>query len=530
MNFALRKLSLTPSPVQRKVAPRNTTSVRRWINARKTVQAAAFLLFLGLFVASAQGVVRTNWINLFMRLDPLIGLTHILSSHILLASASLALIVVVLTILFGRAWCGWICPLGTVLDLFQPRHRNQMAAFNAPKDSGWRKLKHALLIAILVAAFFGNLTLLIFDPITILYRTLTTSLWPALDQAVTSIETSLISIPVLAAPITALDSWLRPTILPIEPVFNSAALLFAAIFAAILAMNLLAPRFWCRYLCPLGGLLGLISKPALFRRQVSPDCKGCALCERACPTGTIDPQRNFTSDPSECTMCLECLEACPRSSISFASTLKIAEWREYDPGRRQALVTFGLTLGGLTVLAVDSHLKQPDQHQIRPPGVIETEFLSRCIRCSACVRACPTHALQPALTANGLAGLWTPIVIPRLGYCDYSCNACGQVCPVQAIPPLDLQEKRGQVIGKAYIDQNRCIAWADHIDCIVCEEMCPLPQKAITLELARWQASDGSVSEVQLPQVNRQLCIGCGICEYKCPVNGDAAIRVFLPS
>lgn len=465
-----------------------------------------------------------------MRFDPLLGLTHILSSRTLLTSASLALIAVALTVLFGRAWCGWICPLGTILDLFQFKQKKQRVAFNSPKDGGWRNLKYTLLIAILIAAVFGNLTLLIFDPITVLYRTLTSSLWPALDQVVTAVETSLIGIPVLAGPITSLDAWLRPTFFPTEPVYSSAALVFAVIFAVLLALNLLAHRFWCRYLCPLGGLLGLLSKTALYRRRVDPDCKGCALCERACPTGTIDPQRNFASDPSECTMCLECLDACPRSSITFASELKIAEWREYDPGRRQALATFGLTLSGLAFLAVDSRLKQPDPHQIRPPGVVETEFLSQCVRCSACVRICPTHALQPALTASGLAGLWTPIVVPRLGYCDYSCNACGQVCPVQAIPPLALQEKRAQVIGKAYIDQNRCIAWADHIDCIVCEEMCPLPQKAITLQSAQWQGADGSITEVQLPQVNRQLCIGCGICEYKCPLTGEAAIRVFLPS
>jgi ferredoxin len=88
------------------------------------------------------------------------------------------------------------------------------------------------------------------------------------------------------------------------------------------------------------------------------------------------------------------------------------------------------------------------------------------------MRVCPTGALQPALSEAGLEGLWTPILLPRLGYCDFACNACGVVCPTQAIPLLSLEEKRQQVIGKAYIDENRCLAWADHIDCIVCEEMC----------------------------------------------------------
>jgi formate hydrogenlyase subunit 6/NADH:ubiquinone oxidoreductase subunit I len=129
----------------------------------------------------------------------------------------------------------------------------------------------------------------------------------------------------------------------------------------------------------------------------------------------------------------------------------------------------------------------------------------------------------------GIEGLWTPVLIPRLGYCDYACNACGQVCPVQAIPPLSLDDKRTQVIGKAYINQNRCIAWSDHRDCLVCEEMCPIPEKAIWLEKTEFKRVDGTLVTVQLPQVMRERCIGCGICEYKCPVNGEAAIRVYVP-
>jgi formate hydrogenlyase subunit 6/NADH:ubiquinone oxidoreductase subunit I len=116
-----------------------------------------------------------------------------------------------------------------------------------------------------------------------------------------------------------------------------------------------------------------------------------------------------------------------------------------------------------------------------------------------------------------------------LGYCDYSCNACGQICPTQAIPPLSLDEKRLQVVGKAYIDKNRCLAWSDHQPCIVCEEMCPLPQKAIQLEKQEVWGPDGIPVRVQLPHVLRETCIGCGICEYKCPVSGDSAIRVYIP-
>ncbi|MGQ9585862.1 MAG: 4Fe-4S dicluster domain-containing protein, partial [Anaerolineae bacterium] len=112
--------------------------------------------------------------------------------------------------------------------------------------------------------------------------------------------------------------------------------------------------------------------------------------------------------------------------------------------------------------------------------------------------------------------------------CDYSCNACGQVCPVGAIPPLPLEAKRQQVIGLAYIHTDRCIPWADLEPCIVCEEMCPVPEKAIWLEEVEVQDDRGETLALQRPHVDRDRCIGCGICEYKCPVNGEAAIRVYV--
>ncbi|MGD0879333.1 MAG: 4Fe-4S dicluster domain-containing protein [Anaerolineales bacterium] len=502
----------------------------QWITFRKTVQYLALFAFFALFVWSTQGGGAGDLINIPMRLDPLLILANLLASRVFLAGSSLALIVLLLTLVFGRAWCGWLCPLGTILDLF-PLDRGRKGR-PAPSD-GWRRVKFDLVIVICVAALLGNLTLLFFDPLALLQRTLTVSLWPALDRIVTALEAALVNVPFLADPLSTFDGWIRPAVLPLQPVFYTAGLFYAAVFLGVILLNMLAARFWCRYLCPLGGGLGLLSKLAVFRRQVGTDCKGCTLCTDICPTGTIDPAKDYASDPSECTLCLDCLEVCPRGLTRFVPAFSLGKRMAYDPGRRDVLLGVGATIAAVALFKTDSLAKRQSAWLIRPPGVRETNSdlaaFTKCTRCNECIRVCPTGGLQPSVFEAGLEGLGAPILVPRLGYCDYSCNACGQACPVQAIPPLSLDQKRQQVIGLAYINQNRCIPWSDHQPCLVCQEMCPVPQKAIQLEQANVWGPDGTQVAIQLPHVLRDLCIGCGICEYKCPVSGEAAIRVYMP-
>jgi ferredoxin len=321
------------------------------------------------------------------------------------------------------------------------------------------------------------------------------------------------------------------------PIPRTAPFLFAVLLSAVFALNWIVPRFWCRYLCPLGGLLGLLSKFAVVRRHVRlepvPDsnhkaCSACKLCSLRCPTGTIDPGRDFASDPAECTLCLDCLDACPRSAAYFAPSLQIGPRLPYDPSRRLVVTSFAAAALSTALLGSSWLRLRRHPDRLRPPGVLDAVStdggdMPGCIRCGACLQACPTSGLQPAFREAGVEGLWTPVLVPRLGYCDYSCSACGQVCPVGAIPRLELETKRQQVLGKAYLDHDRCLAWADGIECIVCEEMCPVPEKAITWDVG---VSVPGKSALQRPVVDRERCIGCGICEYKCPLPGPAAIRV----
>lgn len=499
---------------------------RTWSPLRRVVQPLALLAFVVLFVWSRRGGWPASLVNAPMRLDPLAMLAQAIASRTVLAGSALALVVVVLTILLGRVWCGWLCPLGTILDWIPLRNWRRGGEDVSDR---WRTVKYGVLLTIIGAAALTNLTLMIFDPLTILFRALSAAVWPAVDQIVSGTEMFLYRVPALQPTVAAFDRLVRPVVLPLEPAHYRYPLLYAGVLAGVISLNLMAPRFWCRHLCPLGALLGLLSKVGLVRREVTERCTACGACAKVCPTGTVERNPGYASDPGECTVCLECTEACPVDAIAFPARKPIGAWAPYDPGRRHLLGSLTASVAGVGLLRGGFLASRDHSHLIRPAGARENDLLSKCIRCGECNRACPTSAIQPAVTEAGVEGLWTPVLVPRSGYCDYSCNACGHVCPVGAIPPLSLEEKRQRIIGKAYIDEDRCIAWADQTDCIVCEEMCPVPEKAIVLEAADVSGVDSDVVTVHRPRMIRDLCIGCGICEYKCPVDGEAAIRVYVP-
>jgi ferredoxin len=223
---------------------------------------------------------------------------------------------------------------------------------------------------------------------------------------------------------------------------------------------------------------------------------------------------------------MECQLRCPHDRVRFSFSGIAAGGGEYLPERRALL---GSLLSGFFVPRL-FRFRQPDPQArlLRPPGVRdEQEFLQKCVRCGECLKVCVKSALYPAIMQAGLEGIYTPVVIARLGYCEYNCTLCGQVCPTGAIPKLPQARKSREVIGKAVFDRNHCLPFARQTSCIVCEEHCPIPQKAIRSKLELLTTPDGRKVQVQMPYVVDDICNGCGICEFVCPLEGKSGIEVF---
>jgi polyferredoxin len=495
---------------------------------RRVAQVTVFLAFVAIFAyANAQRPQRF-WADLFSRLDPLLMLSASLASRTLVSGLALSSILVVISLTFGRAWCGWLCPMGSLLEWLGPRKPRA----GVPPER-FRTVKHLFLGLVLSGSLFAFQALIVLDPLTILNRAFAVTVWPALKSLMFGIEDVLYRWPALWSLLDAIHaSIIHPVLLEGTPVY-AWAFPTALILALLVAANWWAQRFWCRYLCPLGSLLGLLAKVSLFRREVRDGCSLCRRCEHTCPTGTIDADDSFRSDPAECIACYSCVTECEQRSVGFAwqfSGWRPARGRAYDPGRRQVLAVAAAAAAGAVLADVEPIAARKPATMIRPPGTAATDFSSLCIRCGACVRVCPTHGLQPSLLEGGIQNLMTPRLVPRLGYCSFGCHACSEVCPTGAVPRLALEDKQATAIGLAAINENRCLPWAYQTPCIVCEEACPVADKAIELEEAHEVDHTGAEVTLQRPRVIRELCIGCGICEYQCPVGGEAAIRVFAPT
>lgn len=490
------------------------------LSAARISQLFFLILFLVLFVQTeyrGSDSISTA-VNSFFRADPLVLISYLASLRSFTTLLLPAVLMVIFTLLLGRFFCGWICPLGTIFDLVTPRIRK-----SSPIRFFKGNFKYWLLLPLLFSAFFNVNLVGIFDPIAILVRALTFFFYPLIGDGVRSNWVWLYSLFGEQRDILAPGyNLLRDHLLPFRETFYPLSFLSALIFAAIIYIERYERRNWCRNICPLGTLLGLFSRFSIFRRLPTTICTDCKACRTTCPT-------SFDQDilqSQDCILCMDCLRQCKKERVGFSFTSPVENKQNFLPERRVLLggLLSGFALSGLF------RFRNPDAAAqfLRPPGVRdEKEFLKKCVRCGECMKVCLKSALYPTAMQAGIEGLYTPMLIPRLGYCEYNCTLCGQVCPTAAIPNLPAAVKQREVIGKAVFNKNHCLPFARTANCIVCEEHCPIPEKAIRSRLT--QTIDGSGRKVilQIPYIVEEICNGCGICENVCPLEGKAGIEVF---
>jgi polyferredoxin/Pyruvate/2-oxoacid:ferredoxin oxidoreductase delta subunit len=483
-------------------------------------------------------------VRLFFEWDPLVALTNAIASHALYRGLLWSLIILVPTLFLGRFFCGWICPMGTLQHYVgdaPSESKRGKRRIESNRYKRWQTVKYVVLLAGLVAAAFGSMVIGWLDPFSLLVRSIGLSILPAFNYVVRAALAPLEHSHIAAIKATGglIHAVLGAFLLEFRQAHFTQGLFLGILFLAILAASLRVTRFWCRAICPLGALLGAVSRWSVLGLHKDPEaCNNCNRCLLHCQGGD-DPIGSSPWRKSECLMCMNCVGSCPDHALTFRFFRKEKEVASPDLGRRRTIT--GIAAGAVAVPLMRANTglgKSRNERLLRPPGALdEPEFLSRCIRCGECMKVCPNNALQPALVEAGLEGLWTPTLEPRIGYCEPSCVLCSEVCPTGAIWQITPKEKGWVVgvgaaqnqpirLGTAFYDRGRCLPWAMATDCIVCEEWCPVSPKAIYVQEAEVVDAAGKTKTLKQPRVDPSRCVGCGACEYACPLQDRPAVYV----
>jgi polyferredoxin len=497
--------------------------VRKLVVARRisqTVFLAGFIYILWSTTFPLRGALPPGT---FFRFDPLITYFTSISERVpLVTGLLLSSLMVVLTLVLGRFFCGWVCPLGTMIDI-SGSARKHAPRLTDRQNEVIRKPKFLILFVIACAAVFGVQIAWILDPMVIMGRFVSLNLIPAVTLVVDRTFIYALRLTDMHQPLYDIYRGLRSGFLGVKVAYFANSGIIFLMFLFIILTALAVPRFWCRLVCPLGAFYALLARHALLRRVVE-KCVSCGRCAPRCRTGAIagDPKEYASG---ECILCMDCVYECPGGRTAFRWKTSGTEQSSGDRGitRKHFLFLVG---GALMSLGAGRRRRgrpgSADSPVVRPPYPLkESEFVDRCIRCGNCMKVCPTNGLQPVMLEAGLQAVWTPRLVPEIGYCEYYCTLCGNVCPTGAIVSLPRTEKIHKKLGIARVHRNICIAWRDNAECIVCEEHCPVQEKAIKVDVI---TVDGR--EVKRPVVDPSLCVGCGICQNKCPVRPERAIRV----
>ena len=440
---------------------------------------------------------------------------------VLALNVGVIVLLVALTLIFGRIYCSVICPLGVMQDLiswFGDKAKKNRFSYSPAKS--WLRYGVLALFVVALVAGFASIALLIapYSAYGRIAQNLLAPLWGWGNNLLAYFAERADSYAFYST-----EVWIRN---------------FATLGVAVVTLVVLAVLAWrngrtyCNTICPVGTVLGFLSRFSLLKPVIDTEkCINCNICSKNCKAACIDIP-NHKIDYSRCVTCMNCIEKCPKKAISYAmrpAAQKAAPAEaKVDTARRNFLIGAGLVAaeavraqemrgdGGYAVL-VDK--QAPDrENPITPPGSKGLRNLTaHCTGCQLCVAACPTQILRPS---SDLKMFMQPTMSYENGYCRPECNKCSTVCPTGAIDLISVAEKSSVQIGHAVWVAKNCIVVSDDKDCGNCERHCPT--KAITMV----PLDPADPKSRKIPTVNESLCIGCGACEHLCPSRPFSAIYV----
>jgi len=489
------------------------------------VRRCSQLFFLGLLIYilwsttyPLRGIISPQ---IIFKIDPLIMFFTAVSERILLPGLISSVFMIVLSLLLGRFFCGWVCPLGTLIDGAGSLEKKKKIL----DDSQNRRLvkpKFVLIFVFSIFAILGIQAVWTFDPLVLVARFISLSVIPTVTLGIDKFFSFSIQKFELYGGFYDFYRQLKASFLGVKVYYFANSLITFIFCILILGASVILSRMWCRMLCPLGALYAFMARFSLLERKTD-ECINCGKCRQGCRMGAI--KEDFSYEKTECILCMDCVYECPEDNTCFGWRKKAAKNKLADNKGLSRREFIFLIVSSFSFLGLKGKEKRQglNQNVIRPPAALHEEsFVNTCVRCGNCMKVCITNGLQPVLLESGWQGIWTPQLVPEIGYCEYNCTLCGQVCPTKAIPPVSLEEKHNTIMGTAKVDRSICNTWAYDKNCLVCEEHCPVADKAIKIsELVI------NGQKILRPVVDPDLCIGCGICQNKCPIRPKRAIRVY---
>ncbi len=465
-------------------------------NIRRII-ALFFLLTILLVFIDFPNVIKPAVINkiLYFQFTP--SLMKFISDYSFAASGFI--FIIILTIAVGRLYCSLLCPLGVFMDLmifFGKRFRTEKLKFN----SNYNYIRYSILLVFIISLLLSSSFIpALLDPYSNFGRIATFLFRPV----IIFINNSLASV------LEKTGIYILYTAEIVITISVASFVILYTIFLSVLSFY--KGRLYCNSLCPVGALLSLISRFSFYGIKINQyECKNCGNCEKICKTGSID-LKNKKINYSTCVVCFDCISECSFNSIDMGNRIYV---NELDYSKRKSICTGTAMISFAAINLYSMPLSVNNKKiPITPPGSKGLDnFTNNCVACMLCVSRCPMGVLRPSIIDYGMKGIFLPKMDYSKSFCNYDCIDCSQVCPTGAIQKISLKQKQLTQIGRVSFVKEKCIVFLDNTDCGACSEHCPT--KAVYMKDYK--------GSLYIPEVENSFCVGCGACEYVCPVNPKA--------